>query len=91
MTENGTPPPHPGEGPDRRREMDPAAERVAERLQGERPLPSPAFRGALGRYLAATDPGYGHRPFNLRATAAAYAAGGALLIALGALSAAGAL
>jgi hypothetical protein len=64
---------------------------VAERLIARRPVPAPWFRGALGRRLAAEDPGYGPRPARLRLTVAAYCAGGSVLVALGALEAVGIL
>jgi hypothetical protein len=64
---------------------------VAERLLRERPVPSAGFRGALGRLLAAWDPGYGPRPVHLRAMVAAYAAAGTVLLALGLLQASGSL
>jgi hypothetical protein len=64
---------------------------LAERLIARRPVPAPWFRGALGRRLAAEDPGYGPRPARLRVTVAAYCAGGSVLVALGALEAAGIL
>jgi hypothetical protein len=64
---------------------------VANRLDRERPVPGAAFRGALGRALAARDPGYGPRPQNLWRMVAGCVAGGGLLLALGGLQAAGAL
>jgi hypothetical protein len=64
---------------------------LAERLSAQRPVPGAGFRGALGRRLAADDPGYGPRPERLRLTVAACCAGGSLLVALGALSAVGIL
>jgi hypothetical protein len=64
---------------------------LADRLAGERPVPSAGFRGALGRRLAARDPGYGPRPERLRLIVAGYLAAGSLLLVLGALSATGAL
>jgi hypothetical protein len=77
--------------PDIPNEPDPAERRVADRLGGERPVPGASFRGALGRRLAAFDPGYGPRPERLRLMAVAYLGTGSLLIAFGALSAAGVL
>lgn len=38
---------------------------LAEQLSRWRPTPRASFRGALGRYLAATEPGYGPRPARL--------------------------
>jgi hypothetical protein len=64
---------------------------VDERLSRDRPVPPAAFRGALGRYLAAQDPGLGPRPQRLWAMVAAYLATAALLILLGLLQASGAL
>ena len=58
-------------------ELDP---RLAEQLTAERPTPSASFRGALGRYLSAADPGYGARPPRLRVLVAAYMLAGMLLI-----------
>jgi hypothetical protein len=75
------------EGADITRELD----ALAERLDATRPGPAAGFRGALGRHLAARDPGYGPRPPRLRLTVAAYLAASAVLMALGALQAAGAL
>jgi hypothetical protein len=65
--------------------------RVAERLDRERPTPAAAFRGALGRYLAARDPGYGPRPENLRLLVGGALISGAILIALGLVQALGGL
>jgi hypothetical protein len=64
---------------------------MAERLRSERAVPSAGFRGALGRHLAANDPGYGPRPARLRITVAAYVASGAALIVVAALGVTGAL
>jgi hypothetical protein len=58
---------------------------LADRLRLVRPVPGAAFRGALGRSLAARDPGYGPRPERLRLIAASYIGAGGLLIALAAL------
>jgi hypothetical protein len=53
-----------------------------DRLQAERPVPRPAFRGALGRRLAAMRAaGVGH-PRHLKALVAAYAGSGFLLLAI---------
>ena len=79
--------------PDIRAELGPDAPddvvRLAERLQRERPVPSAGFRGDLRRSLLAQSPASA-RPRRLAALIAGYAAGGALLLLLGALSAAGA-
>ena len=64
---------------------------LAQRLQAARPLPTPGFRGALGRYLVQHDPGYGPRPEELGMKAARLFGGGALLLAVGALQATGVL
>jgi hypothetical protein len=64
---------------------------LAEALAADRPIPSPGFRGALGRHLHVRDPGYGTRPERLRLTVSGLLAGGAVLIALGLLQATGAL
>jgi hypothetical protein len=64
---------------------------IAGRLSDERPVPAAGFRGALARRLATDDPGYGPRPKRLMLTVTACCSGGSLLIALGVLSAAGAL
>ncbi len=61
---------------------------IAQRLEADRPLPAPAFRGDLRRALL----GSGRalvRPAGLRAQIARYAFSGGLLLALGASSAAG--
>jgi hypothetical protein len=62
---------------------------LAERLGRERPVPGAAFRGALGRYLVAHDPGYGTRPPRLPLIVAAYVAAGLLVMAVGLLLATG--
>ena len=63
--------------------------RLAERLRDERPVPAPAFRGALGRRLLAYG-GRHARPQRLGARILAFAGSGAALLLAGALSAAGA-
>lgn len=70
---------------------EPALDGLDARLQAQRPLPAPAFRGALGRHLAARDPGYGHRPAHLWQQVAGYGLAGGALLALGLLQALGAL
>jgi hypothetical protein len=62
--------------------------RLAERLEHERPVPSAAFRGDLRRHLMAGHP-ESARPARLRALIAGYASAGAVLLLVGALSAAG--
>jgi hypothetical protein len=64
---------------------------LGHRLSDERPVPAAGFRGALGRRLAADDPGYGPRPAQLRTRVAACLAGGGVIAAIGALIALGAL
>jgi hypothetical protein len=78
-------------GPEINGGLGPEETRVAERLQAGKPVPAAGFRGALGRYLAASDPGYGPRPQRLRLMVGAGLAGGAGLLTLGALQATGAL
>jgi hypothetical protein len=58
--------------------------RLAERLQTQRPLPAPAFRGRLRRHLIAQA-----APRGLGARIAAFAGSGAALLAVAAVSAAG--
>lgn len=64
---------------------EPAERGVAARLVGERQLPDSEFRGALGRQLAARDPGFGPRPEHLRRTVALFLAAGGALLTLGLL------
>lgn len=64
---------------------------VADALMHERPVPRPGFGGALGRYLAARDRGYGPRPVRLRLAAASWISAGVVLIGLGLLQATGSL
>jgi hypothetical protein len=77
--------------PDIEGQLEPPDRAFGERLQTERAVPGAGFRGALGRHLALRDPGYGPRPARLRLIASAYLGAGAVLLALGALQAAGAL
>lgn len=72
-------------------ELLPAERELADRLSTQRPLPAPGFRGALGRYVAERDQGYGPRPERLRVTVSAFLGAGALLMLVGWLQAAGAL
>ena len=60
-------------------------------LTSQRPVPGGAFRGGLGRLVAASDPGYGPRPARLRLAVAGWIAAGAVVAGLGALQALGAL
>lgn len=59
--------------------------RLAERLDSERPVPAPAFRGALRRRLLA-GPTTHARPARLRLLISAYATTGCSLLVLGAAS-----
>jgi hypothetical protein len=68
---------------------EPSEAELGRRLTSQRPVPAGDFRGALGRLLAATDPGYGARPARLRLKVAGWVSGGAALVALGALEALG--
>lgn len=72
-------------------QLTPEERRIADHLRTSRPLPGAGFRGALGRYLAARDPGYGPRPERLRLLAGAWLLGGLALVAVGALLALGSL
>ncbi len=56
---------------------------LADRLSALRPVPGAGFRGALGRYLAERDPGWGTRPSRLRALVGVYVGAGVALIAAG--------
>ena len=78
-------------GPHIDRELAALERALGDRLQVDRPVPAAGFRGALGRHLAARDPGYRPRPARLRLIAFAYLAAGVTLLALGALQAVGAL
>ena len=66
-------------------DLDPELRELASRLERERPLPRPAFRGDLGRRLA----GQGTRPAprRLRLWVAAQLGAGTLLLAVAALGA----
>jgi hypothetical protein len=79
------------EVPDPGEDLTPDELGVADRLDRERPTPGAGFRGALGRYLVARDPGYGPRPHNLYALVGGALVSGGVLIALGLLQATGAL
>jgi hypothetical protein len=70
----------------------PAEDRaIGDRLTAERPVPGAGFRGALGRLLAAEDPGYGPRPARLWLISAASVVAGAALVAVAALQATGSI
>jgi hypothetical protein len=65
-------------------------DRIAERLSGERPLPSPDFRSALGlRLIALQSAAEIWRPRRLRLAVATYLACGVSLLAVAALGVAG--
>jgi hypothetical protein len=64
---------------------------LAARLGAQRALPRAEFRGALGRHVAAHDPGYGPRPERLRTTVALYTVAGGAVACLGALVSVGVL
>jgi len=66
-----------------------ALSRVARRLTDERPVPRPAFRGALWRHLSARDAPAARRPQQVGGLIAAFAASGFLLLAIAALGLAG--
>lgn len=63
-------------------------EDVGRRLAGERPVPAPAYRGALGRHLGARRPP--SRPANLCRRVLALAVPGLILLALALAGLAGA-
>lgn len=67
----------------------PVDSELERRITAERPVPAADFRGALGRLLALSDPGYGPRPAHLRLKVAGWTAGGAVLVLIGALEALG--
>ena len=63
-----------------------AADQVfADQLDSARPMPPAGFRGALGRHLAAIDPGYGPRPEHLWLLVLGYLLAGGVLLLVGAL------
>ena len=77
---------------DIRRDLDPGAPdeliSLAERLERERPLPAPGFRGELRRRLVLGADAR-MRPARLRLLIAGYAGTGSLLLLAGAASVAG--
>ena len=79
------------DGEDTERELEPRHDAMARRLEDQRPVPAAGFRGALGRHLAALDPGYGPRPARLRLMVVGYAVAGTVLLAAGMLVAIGVL
>lgn len=64
---------------------EPDLDPIATRLRGERPVPSPGFRGELRRRLLAQARGGSIRPRKLRLLIAVYAGSGALLLATAAI------
>jgi hypothetical protein len=67
-----------------------ALERIARRLEDERPVPRAGFRGELRRRLEAMGPPVtSWRPARLRVQVAAYLASGAFLIGVAAVGLAG--
>jgi hypothetical protein len=66
-------------------DVDPDEFELADRLRAMRPVPGAGFRGALGRYLAERDPGWGSRPQRLHALVGVYVGAGVALIAAGML------
>jgi hypothetical protein len=79
------------EPPEPDEQLTPDQSALADSLTRERPVPPAGFRGALARYLAAHDPGYGPRPPRLRTTATVLVLVGLLLVLLGLLQAVGSL
>lgn len=68
-----------------------ALERVAHRLEDERPVPRAAFRGDLRRHLEVLGPAATRwRPARLRLQVATYVASGVALLAVAGLGLAGA-
>jgi hypothetical protein len=70
-------------------EHDPALDQITRRLEAERPVPHPAYRGELRRTLLARLEHRG-RPVRVRRLIAAYAGSGLCLLAVAALGVAGA-
>lgn len=62
---------------------------LGERLLAERPLPAPVFRGTVRRRFSNAGSELAWRPRRLRALVTAYAAAGALLLAVAAVGLAG--
>jgi hypothetical protein len=62
--------------------MDDHKTQIEERLRTERPLPHPAFRGALRRRLLSLERAGFSRPRQLRLLLAAYASTGVALLAV---------
>jgi hypothetical protein len=72
-------------------DIGPEENRLADAIAAQRPVPRADFRGALGRYLAIRDPGYGPRPARLRAVVSVWIGFGLVLIVIGLLQATGSL
>jgi len=64
--------------------------RVSDRLDAERPIPQPAFRGELRRMLLRELPPDRSRPRHVRALITAYAGSGLCLLAIAAIGVGGA-
>ncbi len=62
---------------------------IAERLEQERPLPAPGFRGELGRLLAGAEAEGAVAPRRIRSLAFSSALSGLLLLAVAAVGVAG--
>jgi hypothetical protein len=58
---------------------------IADALVARRPMPAPSFRSELSNELAASDPGYGHRPARLWLHAGSVTTAGVLLLLVGLL------
>ena len=69
-------------------DRDPELSAIVQRLQAERPVPHPGFRGELRRRLVAT-PARRSRPARVKAAIAAYAGSGLGLLAVAAIGLAG--
>lgn len=76
--------------PDLEREESDRLVATALRLQSERPVPAPGFRGALRRRLTGVDRVPARSPRRYRALAAAYGMCGGALLAVAAIGLAGA-
>ena len=62
---------------------------IAQRLESERPVPSPAFRGELRRHLISEEQERQGEPPRLLLLIAAYAGSGAVLLLIAVISLAG--
>lgn len=70
-------------------ESHPELSAMAERLERERPVPAPGFRGELRRRLVAAAERRGTTPERLRLWIAGYATSGTALLAIAAVGLAG--